>query len=250
MGFLNPWLLLGLAGVAIPIIIHLLNRFRRRRIDCRLRIEHPSQPVFRSTDAPRCDPRPPAAPTARPAPAAPLPQKCSRAASDVQQVAPPTVRYPIEDSCAFPQPETRFRVLGVLDNPVIFRPEVLSRFHHPDLWHLFDSSYVRLHVTEDELILLFELAAIFACLVAQGGREFVGARLQLDELGDEFAGCLLANAWDAGGAANWFTNNLWISNTIPVAFNAGDTVLFDLTGSNGSPVNAANAAHPSVKPAV
>ena len=33
MGFLNPWLLLGLAGVAIPIIIHLLNRFRRRRID-------------------------------------------------------------------------------------------------------------------------------------------------------------------------------------------------------------------------
>jgi hypothetical protein len=33
MGFLNPWLLLGLAGVAVPIVIHLLNRFRRRRID-------------------------------------------------------------------------------------------------------------------------------------------------------------------------------------------------------------------------
>jgi len=33
MGFLNPWLLLGLAGVAVPILIHLLNRFRQRRID-------------------------------------------------------------------------------------------------------------------------------------------------------------------------------------------------------------------------
>jgi hypothetical protein len=33
MGFLNPWLLLGLAGIAVPIIIHLLNRFRHRRID-------------------------------------------------------------------------------------------------------------------------------------------------------------------------------------------------------------------------
>ena len=33
MGFLNPWLLVGLAGVAVPILIHLLNRFRRRRID-------------------------------------------------------------------------------------------------------------------------------------------------------------------------------------------------------------------------
>ena len=33
MGFLNPWLLLGLAGIAVPILIHLLNRFRQRRID-------------------------------------------------------------------------------------------------------------------------------------------------------------------------------------------------------------------------
>jgi len=33
MGFLNPWLLVGLAGVAVPILIHLLNRFRQRRID-------------------------------------------------------------------------------------------------------------------------------------------------------------------------------------------------------------------------
>jgi hypothetical protein len=33
MGFLNPWLLIGLAGIAVPILIHLLNRFRQRRID-------------------------------------------------------------------------------------------------------------------------------------------------------------------------------------------------------------------------
>ena len=33
MGFLNPWLLLGLAGISVPIIIHLLNRFRHRRIE-------------------------------------------------------------------------------------------------------------------------------------------------------------------------------------------------------------------------
>jgi len=33
MGFLNPWLLVGLAGIAVPILVHLLNRFRHRRID-------------------------------------------------------------------------------------------------------------------------------------------------------------------------------------------------------------------------
>lgn len=33
MGFLNPWMLLGMAGVAAPLIIHLLNRFRRREVD-------------------------------------------------------------------------------------------------------------------------------------------------------------------------------------------------------------------------
>jgi hypothetical protein len=33
MGFLNPWLLVGLAGISFPILIHLLNRFRQRRID-------------------------------------------------------------------------------------------------------------------------------------------------------------------------------------------------------------------------
>jgi hypothetical protein len=33
MHFLNPWLLLGAAGVSVPIAIHLLNRFRFRTID-------------------------------------------------------------------------------------------------------------------------------------------------------------------------------------------------------------------------
>ncbi len=33
MSFLNPWLLLGLLGVAVPILIHLLNRFRFRQTD-------------------------------------------------------------------------------------------------------------------------------------------------------------------------------------------------------------------------
>lgn len=32
MAFLNPWLLLGLAGVGVPIAIHLLNRFRPKKV--------------------------------------------------------------------------------------------------------------------------------------------------------------------------------------------------------------------------
>jgi len=33
INFGNPWLLLGLAGVAVPILVHLLNRFRQRRLE-------------------------------------------------------------------------------------------------------------------------------------------------------------------------------------------------------------------------
>src|ERR1035437_1329123 len=33
MAFLNPWLLFGTLGVAVPIIIHLLNRYRHRQVD-------------------------------------------------------------------------------------------------------------------------------------------------------------------------------------------------------------------------
>ena len=39
------------------------------------------------------------------------------------------------------------------------------------------------------------------------------------------------NSWDAS-SANWFTNNLWISNTIATTYNSGDTVLFDASGAN------------------
>ena len=33
MQFLNPWLLIGIAGISIPIAIHLMNRFRHRDVD-------------------------------------------------------------------------------------------------------------------------------------------------------------------------------------------------------------------------
>ncbi len=49
--------------------------------------------------------------------------------------------------------------------------------------------------------------------------------------------------WDTAVTSNWFTNNLWISNTTPVSFNSGDTVLFDLSGSNAS-VNLSGSIQP------
>jgi len=45
------------------------------------------------------------------------------------------------------------------------------------------------------------------------------------------------NTWDVGLTANWFTNNLWISNSTAVPFNAGQSVLFDVTGSNTSAIH-------------
>lgn len=44
-----------------------------------------------------------------------------------------------------------------------------------------------------------------------------------------------ANVWDTS-TANWLTNNFWISNTIAVPFTSGESVLFDLSGSNSAPV--------------
>ncbi len=44
------------------------------------------------------------------------------------------------------------------------------------------------------------------------------------------------NVWDAGTTASWFTNALWISNPIPVAYTSADSVLFDLTGSNNTSI--------------
>jgi autotransporter-associated beta strand protein len=43
--------------------------------------------------------------------------------------------------------------------------------------------------------------------------------------------------WDVGATANWLTNGLWISNTTAVAYSSGDSVLFDVTGSNSVPIN-------------
>jgi autotransporter-associated beta strand protein len=45
------------------------------------------------------------------------------------------------------------------------------------------------------------------------------------------------SSWDASLSANWFTNRPWSSNHAASVFNAGNTVLFDLTGSNSAPVN-------------
>ncbi len=50
--------------------------------------------------------------------------------------------------------------------------------------------------------------------------------------------------WDAGAIAGWFTNNLWISNTTATVYNDGDTVLFDRTGSNSSPVQIVGTLTP------
>ena len=52
------------------------------------------------------------------------------------------------------------------------------------------------------------------------------------------------NEWDTGATANWLTNNLWISNTTLVAFTSGDTVLFDMTGSNNTSINLSGTLAP------
>jgi autotransporter-associated beta strand protein len=46
------------------------------------------------------------------------------------------------------------------------------------------------------------------------------------------------NVWDAATTANWFTNWFYVgnANTNPAPFNPGDTVLFDLTGSNNTAI--------------
>jgi fibronectin-binding autotransporter adhesin len=51
------------------------------------------------------------------------------------------------------------------------------------------------------------------------------------------------NIWDPI-ALNWFTNALWISNNTAVAYSSGDSVLFDLTGSNAAAINLPNVLTP------
>ncbi|MFO1488548.1 MAG: autotransporter-associated beta strand repeat-containing protein [Verrucomicrobiota bacterium] len=53
-----------------------------------------------------------------------------------------------------------------------------------------------------------------------------------------------SNVWDEAATANWFTNNLWISNTTAVTFTSGHTVLFDMTGSNQTAVTLAGSLAP------
>jgi len=50
--------------------------------------------------------------------------------------------------------------------------------------------------------------------------------------------------WDASGTANWFTNNLWSFNDTATTFNAADSVLFDLTGSNNAAINIVGSLTP------
>lgn len=53
-----------------------------------------------------------------------------------------------------------------------------------------------------------------------------------------------ANVWD-GATANWFTNGVWVSNTVPVTFASGKSVLFDLSGSNNSPITLTGTLTPA-----
>ena len=53
-----------------------------------------------------------------------------------------------------------------------------------------------------------------------------------------------SNLWDVGTTANWATNNLWISNNTVVVYSSGDSVLFDMTGSNNVPVNIVGTLTP------
>ncbi len=51
------------------------------------------------------------------------------------------------------------------------------------------------------------------------------------------------SVWDSV-TANWFTNNLWFANNTAVAYSEGDSVLFDLTGSNASPITLSGILTP------
>ncbi|MEY4917676.1 MAG: hypothetical protein RL616_1589, partial [Verrucomicrobiota bacterium] len=54
------------------------------------------------------------------------------------------------------------------------------------------------------------------------------------------------NVWDAASTANWRTNWFYVGNdnTNPAPFNSGDTVLFDLTGSNNAAITLAGSLTP------
>jgi len=56
-------------------------------------------------------------------------------------------------------------------------------------------------------------------------------------------GSAAGNAWDTS-TANWLTNGIWTSNNPATTFSFGDSVLFDLSGSNQVPVNFPGAVSP------
>ncbi len=53
-----------------------------------------------------------------------------------------------------------------------------------------------------------------------------------------------SSVWD-NATANWFTNNLWVSNFTAVALPTTASVLFDLSGSNSAPISISGALTPS-----
>lgn len=53
-----------------------------------------------------------------------------------------------------------------------------------------------------------------------------------------------SSVWD-NATANWFTNNLWISNTTAVTLPSATSVLFDSSGSNTSPIILSGALTPA-----
>ena len=53
-----------------------------------------------------------------------------------------------------------------------------------------------------------------------------------------------SSTWDSA-TANWFTNNLWVSNNTAVACPANASVLFDMTGSNSSAITLLGNLAPS-----
>jgi rhamnogalacturonan endolyase len=52
------------------------------------------------------------------------------------------------------------------------------------------------------------------------------------------------NAWNAGVTANWVTNGIWTSTNPVVTFNSGNSVLFDISGSNDSAISISSAIAP------
>ena len=52
------------------------------------------------------------------------------------------------------------------------------------------------------------------------------------------------NTWDVAGTSNWFANGVW-TNTAATTFSQGNSVLFDLAGSNNVPVNLAGTLSPA-----